>query len=39
MRTGGDDPGSRVLNDLQSVDELGGESGEAGIAVVDVTNE
>ena len=36
----GDDPGGRVLNDLQSVDEFCGESGEAGIAVVDaVKNE
>ena len=26
--------GGRVLNDLQSVDEFGGESGEEGIAVV-----
>ena len=30
----GDDPGGRVLNNLQSVDEFGGESGEEGIAVV-----
>ena len=29
------DPGGRVLNDLQSVDEFGGESGKEGIAVVD----
>ena len=28
-------PGGRVLNDLQSVDEFGGESGEEGIAVID----
>ena len=26
----GDDPGGRVLNNLQSVDECGGESGEEG---------
>ena len=37
----GDDPGGRVLDDLQSVDEFGGESGEEGAAAVDseVTNE
>ena len=29
-----DDPGSRVLDDLQSVDEFCGESGEEGIIVV-----
>ena len=31
----GDDPGGRVLDDLQSVDEFGGESGEEGAAAVD----
>ena len=37
----GDDPGGRVLDDLQSVDEFGGESGEEGAAAVDseLTNE
>ena len=30
----GDDPGGRVLNNLQSVDECGRRSGEEGIAVI-----
>ena len=29
-----DDAGSRVLNDLQFIDEFGGETGEEGIAVI-----